>query len=153
MLVCEERHHSAVETAQDELASLAERLAHSPLIHVVTETAERVAVDGLLSVGEGIVHGGFSLFNRWVSGGVETIVNDVTYATNFDGRHNPDSGQSLDLPDMGSSSSPDAKSDSDEATYSDVVKEEAPAQALPNMPCCPITGEAMVDPVVAADGK
>jgi hypothetical protein len=153
MLVCEERHHSAVETAQDELASLAERLAHSPLVHAVTGTAERVAVDGLLSVGEDIVHGGYSLFNRWFSGGVETIVSDVTYVTNIDGRHNPDSGQSLDLPDMSSSVSLAAKTDTDEATNSDVVKEEAPAQALPNMPCCPITGEAMVDPVVAADGK
>jgi hypothetical protein len=153
MLVCEERHHSAVESAQDELASLAERLAHSPLVHAVTETAERVAVDGLLSVGEEIVHGGFSLLDRWFSGGFETIFNDVTHATNLDGRHNPDSGQSLDLPEMGSSVSLDAKSDTDEATYNDAVKEEEPGQALPNMPCCPITGEPMVDPVVAADGK
>ncbi|KAL3943644.1 MAG: hypothetical protein SGBAC_002264, partial [Bacillariaceae sp.] len=49
MLVCQE-NLSPVETAQDELVVIAERLSHSPLVHQVTETVERVAVEGLLSV-------------------------------------------------------------------------------------------------------
>ena len=156
MLVCEERHHSTVEVAQDELASLAEKLSHSPLLHSVTETVERVAVDGLLSVGEEIVHGGFSLFNRWMSGGVQTIVSDVTHVTNWDGRYNPDDSERLNLPDVDDAS--DSHEEENEtakqpANSDKQESSETDAQALPNMPCCPITSEPMIDPVVAADGK
>jgi hypothetical protein len=154
MLVCEERHNTAVETAQDEFASLAERLTHSPLVHSVVDTVERVAVDGLINVGEEVVRGGFSLLNRWFSGGVETVVGDVTHATNWDGRYNPDARERLDLPDMVSSDLDldEDKIDACEPLDQDNTEQEE-SQALPNMPCCPITGEPMLDPVVAADGR
>ena len=156
MVVCEQRHHSAVESAQDELASLAERLSHSPLIHSFTETAERVAVDGLLHIGEDIVHGGFSLFNRWREGGVETILCDVNHVTNWDGRYNPDSSEGLDLPDMDEASDSNVAEKSETENHSigtdEISNDGNEKVALPNMPCCPITGEPMVDPVVAADG-
>ena len=144
MLICQERHQSPVETAQDELALMTERLSHSPLVHQVTETVERVAVEGLLNVGTEIVHGGLGLLNRWLEGGVDTAISDVTNVTNWDGRYNPDNGERLDLPETMSSDSP-AK---------DVKKfhDEPIGKALQGMPCCPITGEPMIDPVVAADG-
>jgi hypothetical protein len=154
MLVCQERNQNAVETAQDELASVAERLIHSPLVHSVTETVERVAVDGLLSVGEGLAQGGISILNRWFSGGAGTVLEDIARATNWDGRYNPDNGDRLDLPDLTTADS------SEETTAAlkepaSVLNESQPEElaALPNMPSCPITGEPMVDPVVAADGK
>jgi hypothetical protein len=75
------------------------------------------------------------LLNQWFSGVVKTIVNDVTHdVTNLDGPYNPDGGQSLDFPDMGSSVSLDAKSDTNKATFNNVAKKDAPAQALRNMP-------------------
>ena len=170
MLICEARHQSTVEVAQDEFASVAERFSHSPLMHSITGTVERVAVDGLLSVGEEVVHGGLGLFNRWLSGGMETVIADVTNVTNWDGRHNPNLVEGLDLPNLRSS---DLEDDDGEGVnnnyatrmddYNDDMDSKLPAvsqvalpslepEALPNMPACPITGFPMIDPVVAADG-
>jgi hypothetical protein len=157
MLVCEERHHGAIEMAQDELASISERLAHSPIVHTVTETAERIAVDGLISIGNDVVRGGFSLVGRWFEGGLGTAISDVTNATNWDGRFNPGANDSLDLP------SPTANIENnvpakmgfgtDEQGETDARSSRlAESEPLPNMPECPITGEPMLDPVVAADG-
>ena len=155
MLICDERHHNALEYCQDELASLSERLTHSPMLHSVVETVERVAVDGLLSVGSDVVHGGLSLLGRWFEGGLETAINDVVHATNLDGRHNPNALDTLGLPNTDST---DTTSDQGEAkkmpasAASPWTRTES-TEALPNMPACPITGEPMIDPVVAADGK
>jgi hypothetical protein len=80
MLICQE-NQSPVETAQDEIVLIAERLSHSPLLHSVTETIERVAVDGLLNVGQEAVRGGWGILNRWMDSGVETAINDVTNVT------------------------------------------------------------------------
>lgn len=153
MLICEERHHSTVEVAQDELASLAERLAHSPLVDSLTQTVERVAVDGLLNIGQEAINGGIFFFNRWFSGGVHTVLDDVSNATNWDGRYNPNVGERLDLPSMTpaeSEAAANARASNGKVDSNDDDKAEA--EALPNMPFCPITGEPMVDPVVAADG-
>lgn len=168
MLICEERHHSTVEVAQDEFASMAERLSHSPLVHSISETVERVAVDGLLSVGEEMIHGSLNLFNRWFSGGVETILSDVVEATNWDGRHNPDVSERLDLPNLRSANVDDDDDDeaftdngrrenddfldSKPAAISQIALPSLEPEPLPNMPSCPITGFPMIDPVVAADG-
>lgn len=161
MLICQE-NPSPVETAQDELVVIAERLSRSPLVHRVTETMEQVAVDGLLLVGKEIVRGGFGLFKRWKEGGVDTVIGDVVDATNWDGRHDPDHADSLDLPETNPSISQDeqdrqesnlksAPADIFDSEYGDAV--DPTAQALEGMPSCPITGEPMLDPVVAADGK
>lgn len=166
MLICEERHHSTVEVAQDEFASMAERLSYSPLVNSITHTIDRVAVDGLLSVGEEVVHGSLSLFNRWFTGGMETILGDVTNATNWDGRHNPDVSERLDLPNLRSADMEDDEDvtaayrtsdyddtmDSKPAAVSQVALPSLEPEPLPNMPSCPITGFPMIDPVVAADG-
>ena len=159
-LLCEERHHGAVEFCQDELASVTERLSHSPMVRTVAETVERVAVDGLLSVGNDIVHGGLSLFGRWLDGGLETAISDVAHATNWDGRFNPNEVDGLESPSTGT---PAVASDEPAANGKPVVDEEdkldstaavaKDATPLPNMPSCPITGEPMIDPVVASDGK
>ena len=151
MLVCEERHVSALNTAQDELQTLGERLSVSPLVAVVTETVERVVEDGLVGVAEGIVKGSASIFDRWFKGGIDTIISDIQDVTNIDGRHNQNNiGQRLDLesPTSSSSSLVDDNNDSTKA-YStidteDPFQEKQLAEALPNMPPCPITGFPMV---------
>lgn len=150
MLICEERHSTTVEAAQDELASLAERLVHSPLVHSITDTVERVAVDGLLNVGGDVVHSGISLLNRWLEGGVDRVLGDVADVVNLDGRHNPGIAERLGVPNMSDSWRVEDKSDSKPAAVDKL--NDTDAEALPNMPCCPITGEPMADPVVAADG-
>eukprot|EP00934_Nitzschia_sp_Nitz4_P007525 Nitzschia sp. Nitz4//scaffold128_size63911//57374//59346//NITZ4_006232-RA/size63911-augustus-gene-0.106-mRNA-1//-1//CDS//3329534871//7515//frame0 len=152
MLLCEQRHHTTVEAAQDELASLAERLSHSPLVDTLNHSVERVAVDGILTVGEDAVKGTVSLFNRWFSGGIDTIIGDVSNVTNWDGRYNPNVEDGLGLPNVESDGGDNEAAQKPAA--SDPINESyEEAEALPNMPACPITGEPMIDPVVAADGK
>eukprot|EP00980_Cylindrotheca_fusiformis_P008887 scaffold1900_cov123-Cylindrotheca_fusiformis.AAC.13 len=152
MLMCQD-YAGPVATAQDELERMAERLSYSPLVHQVGATVERVAVEGLLSVGNDIVHNGWGLFNRWMEGGVDTAINDVVNVVNWDGRYNPDNGERLDLREATSSDSVSTNDDElNEKLDGEEERSDALAQALQGMPSCPITGEPMIDPVVAADG-
>jgi hypothetical protein len=162
-LICEERRHTALEAAQDELASLTERLKHSPMVQNLQESVERVAVEGLLGVGTQVFQGSLALFGRWAEGGLDTAVQDVAYATNWDGRNNPNSDLDLnspsaadddDSPFFGSPRGSEKKEKiSLHPTIDNDPKPVEEAVALPNMPACPITGFPMLDPVVAADGK
>jgi hypothetical protein len=152
MLVCEERHISALNTAQDELQTLGERLSVSPLVVTVTETVERVVEDGLVGVAEGIVRGSASIFDRWFKGGIDTIISDIQDVTNLDGRHNQDNiGRRLGLESPTSSSSSLVVDDNNgnNKAYSTIdtdepYQEKELAEPLPNMPPCPITGFPMV---------
>jgi len=155
MLICEERHVSALNTAQDELQTLGERLSVSPLVTTVTETVGRVADEGVVGIAEGVVRGSAFVFDRWFKGGVDTIIRDLQDITNLDGRHNVGNmGQRLDLdsPHSSSASLADDNVEDSSATIDQDSFAEKQAEALPNMPSCPITGFPMVDPVVAADG-
>ena len=157
MLICEERHIGAMEHCQDELASLTERLAHSPLVHSVAETVERVAVDGLLSVGSDVVHGGLSLFGRWLDGGLDTAISDVAHATNMDGRYNPNTVDSLvsrpRTPQSVASDVSVATTKNSLEPPADELESDSSAVPLAGMPSCPLTLLPINDPVVAADGK
>lgn len=153
-----QQHASPVESAQDELVLMAERLSYSPLVTQVAETVERVAVDGLLGVSSDLVHSGWGLMNRWLEGGVDTAISDVTNVTNWDGRYNPDNAERLDLPEATSSDSFSTNADLNRTLEPNDAQDKGHgdtdvAKALQGMPSCPITGEPMVDPVVAADGK
>jgi len=153
MLVYDERHVSALNTAQDGLQTLGERLSVSPLVVTVTETAERVVDDGLVGVAEKIVRGSASIFDRWFKGGIDTIISDIQDITNLDGRHNQDNtGRRLDLESPTSSPSSLGGENKKACSTRDTenpCQEEKLAGALSNMPTCPFTGFPMVDPVVA----
>ena len=93
-------------------------------------------------VGAEVVGGGVGLLGRWWEVGVEGLVEDVVDGINLDGRH--------------SHLSDNEEDEDGNMNYSADVNKIDPHQnerkALPGMPCCPITGLAMVEPVVAADG-
>jgi hypothetical protein len=74
---------------------LTERLLHSPAVHAVSATVERSSADGLLNVGQEAAHGGHLLLGRWFNGGIGIATQDVTQATNWDGRYNPDAVSTL----------------------------------------------------------
>jgi len=163
MLICEERHHGPMDFYQDELASITQRLAHSPMVHVVQDTVRRLPDDGFVDVAGSLVQGGVSLLSRWLEGGVETVVGDLTAATNWDGRFNPTAEESLSETPLEDEEPPESSStaanlDEDTLPLSETLEESeqrhrrATAELLPNMPCCPITRDPMRDPVVAADG-
>lgn len=170
MLLCVERHHGAVAAAREEFQSITERLSHSPLVGTVTETVDKLPEEGLISVGAGVIQGGAHLLGRWLEGGLDTAVKDVAFATNWDGRFTPglhaesnrltenqensDDNHSINQSQVvGEAASQEESPDEEDPPI--ILPEPAPStekQALPGMPSCPITGEPMIDPVVAADG-
>eukprot|EP00525_Craspedostauros_australis_P005974 CAMPEP_0198109616 /NCGR_PEP_ID=MMETSP1442-20131203/1680_1 /TAXON_ID= /ORGANISM="Craspedostauros australis, Strain CCMP3328" /LENGTH=670 /DNA_ID=CAMNT_0043765359 /DNA_START=19 /DNA_END=2032 /DNA_ORIENTATION=- len=182
MLVCEVQASSAAEICQEELSSIQERLSNSIVASSLTETIDRVPVDGLLSISSEVVQGSLSIFERWFNGGIDTAVSDIVHATNWDGRNNPSASFSLDIPTHDSPHSNSGSSNNNNNNNSSSstgqqhsqaiqeVQEEVSTlldlqstmaldldgndrtEALPGMPPCPITGEPMVEPVVAPDG-
>jgi U-box domain len=160
MLLVVERHFGAMDLYQEEMLSIAQRLSHSPMLNVFQESVQRLDNEGLVQVGAAAVQGGVSLLGRWFHGGFETIAQDLAFATNWDGRFNPDAETSLATSDVASPTAADnetAGGSSSLFALPDVAKydETDPVHtkpALPNMPSCPITQEPMRDPVVAADG-
>lgn len=149
MLICAVRHQAAIERYEAEVIEIVQKLAQSPMISVVQETAERLEDDGLINVGRDALMGGVGLLNRWLDGGVEIAVQDVIHATNWDGRHST----AMDG-DNESSDDDDASDSADNVAEREAYEKEDDdaAEPLAGMPSCPITGLPMRDPVVAADG-
>jgi len=181
MVLCTERHHGAVSMCREEWQSITERLSHSPLVETVASAVQRLPEDGLFAVGAHVIQGSAGLLGRWLEGGIDTAVKDVAFSVNWDGRFNPSNplerrGNNTQSSPSSSSSSSDAalenasdyneisanETDSEETTQIDsnplIIPTESSSSSdtskyiLPNMPSCPITGEPMFEPVVAADG-
>jgi U-box domain/C2 domain len=149
MVICEERHQAVLEICQDELLSITERLGCSPMVREVQSTIERVPEEGLLFVGFDAIQGAGSILDRWWKGGIETAIGDLQYVTNWDGRFNQIVNLDTDSISNDDSLIQSTPSISLTPSYRHISEDAA---ALPGMPCCPITGEPMIDPVVAADG-
>jgi len=145
MLICAVRHQAAIERYEAEVIEIVQKLAQSPMVSVVQETAERLEDDGLINVGRDALIGGVGLLSRWLDGGVELAVQDVIHATNWDGRHSAA---------IEGDNSDDESDSADNVAEREAYEEEDAdaAEPLPGMPSCPITGLPMRDPVVAADG-
>ncbi len=156
MLICEERHVDAIDVAHGELASITARLAHSPLMETLSQTVQRLPDEGLVNVGVDAVRGGAHLLTRWLENGFGTALGDIAYATNWDGRFNPDIADTLSTTsledDDASSRRQEALPEDRKLPAAEVVLDTPDIEPLPNMPSCPITGEPMREPVVAADG-
>lgn len=157
MVVCAVRHQAALEIYQDQIVSLVNKIAESPMKGVLSDVVNRVPNDGLMDVGIDAALGTQHLLSRWFNEGVETAVKDLIYATNLDGHSSIASGDtntmmiSHDNEIRAGQISPDFSAiEASKETSSDSYDDDK--EALPNMPCCPITGEKMREPVVAADG-
>ena len=182
MLMCEERTQAALlEVYHDGIVTFGQRLSRSPLAQTLQDSLQRLPDEGLVPLGVAALQGGGALFQRWLRDGVGTMLQDIVHATNMDGHNDPSaderlaetngeefyeameqegaspsSGSSLDAFRNTSESSLDMMK-SGSGSSEDEVRPIAAAAAtttaaLPNMPSCPITGEPMQDPVVAADG-
>eukprot|EP00559_Dactyliosolen_fragilissimus_P008860 CAMPEP_0184858494 /NCGR_PEP_ID=MMETSP0580-20130426/3578_1 /TAXON_ID=1118495 /ORGANISM="Dactyliosolen fragilissimus" /LENGTH=593 /DNA_ID=CAMNT_0027354661 /DNA_START=205 /DNA_END=1986 /DNA_ORIENTATION=- len=146
MLICAERHQTALEQYQEDIIEIADKLRHSPIAEVVVDTVENLPEEGLLFVGVQAAVSSASLLSRWFEGGIHTAVEDIIYATNWDGQHNPT------LTDDASNNPRDDGS-CDNMSFSDYNNSEGKSNThFVGMPSCPITGEPMQNPVVAADG-
>lgn len=93
LILCKEREPTVLESCRNEIATVAERVSHSPLVQVVQETVNvRVPEDGLINVGREAVQNAVStIFSRWIqnhdNNGIQTFIQDLNYITNWDGQH------------------------------------------------------------------
>lgn len=146
MLICQKRHHGVVEFCQEEFASLSRRIAHSPMIQVVQDTVQKIPDEGLVTIGNTAVQGMVNTFARWMQGGLPTALQDIKYATNWDGRFNPDATSALsdNVDDDENTTQPSAKTDKEDSSEPEYIPEP-----LPNMPACPITGTLYLTRMIA----
>lgn len=144
LLLCVERHQAFVEKYRERVLDLCDNVSQSPAMEVAVRTVEALPDEGLVHVGAGLMGGGADTLGRWWEAGVEGMVEDVVDGINLDGRHSR-------LPGVGEEGEDGDADDADaEVRGQEPVRDEG--EAPPGMPCCPITGLAMVQPVVAADG-
>jgi hypothetical protein len=158
LLLCVERHQAAVEKYREQVLDLCDNLVQSPVVDVLTKTVSTLPDEGLVHVAEELVVGSLGLLGRWWENGVDGMIEDVVDGINLDGRHSQ-------FFDDEEEAEEDVAADN---AVNDIVQNPSALQknainlpekvwnderkALPGMPCCPITGVPMIEPVVAADG-
>jgi len=147
LLLCVERHQAIVEKFKEQTLDLFDNLSQSPALEQITKTVETLPEEGLVYVGAGVLGESVNLLGRWWETGVEGMVEDVVNGTNLDGRYSHLSDDEEEVNDETASGVHNQLQDMtlDESNTSE-------RKALPGMPCCPITGLPMIDPVVCADG-
>ncbi len=153
MVLCAKRQRQNVSfyELQESIRDVAQKLAYSPIVTTVQSTLmETVPKDGLLNVGAQTFSSGISLLSRWLDGGLEAIVNDVVYATNFDGSHTPMTTATLGIHRTTVEAAEEEEEDDfiqpSKGTKDDIEGPEYQQEAIPGMPSCPITGQPMRDP-------
>jgi len=146
LLLCIERYQAVVEKCKDQVLDLCDNLSQSPMVDIIGKKIEALPEEGLVFVGSEAVGSSIHMLGRWLANGVDFAVEDVVDGLNLDGRY---SHLSSDEEDEESSAENDA---CDLMTLPQKVDSYEEKRALPGMPCCPITGVPMTDPVVASDG-
>jgi hypothetical protein len=155
MILCAKRQRQNVSfyELQESIRDVAQKLAYSPMVSTLQSTlTETIPNDGLLNVGAQTVSSGISLLSRWLGGGLDTIVNDVVYATNFDGSHTPMTSTTLGIDRSTVETAEGEEEEEDDfiqpskGTKDDIEGPEYQQEAIPGMPSCPITGQPMRDP-------
>ena len=143
LLLCIERYQAVVEKCKDQVLDLCDNVAQSPMIDIIVKKIEALPDEGLVFVGSEAVGSSVSLLGRWLANGVDLAVEDVVDGFNLDGRYShPEEEESLTQ----------IGDEYDATALPQQPNSYEEKKALPGMPPCPITGVAMVDPVVAADG-
>ncbi|KAL7529870.1 hypothetical protein ACHAXR_007027 [Thalassiosira sp. AJA248-18] len=154
LLLCVERHQAAVEKYRERVLDLCDNLSLSPMVGTLTKTVETLPDEGLVYAGAELVGGGVGLLGRWWENGVEGMVEDVVDGINLDGRYSHLLGE--EEKEGGAAVQNSSLQDQSQQKNSIGMTEAADTQdsrrAMPGMPCCPITGLPMVEPVVASDG-
>ena len=168
MFISVDRHISAVERYHEEIVDVMSKLVSSPASHALQNSVARLPEEGLIFMGLQAGAAGLGLVGRWFQGGVSTIVDDIVYATNLDGKNSvqmedvslaggdglsmKSSDEELELNDGDLSFDSDNDSESTNTIQTSSKDTSKVKQAAPSMPCCPISRHPMKEPVVAADG-
>ena len=152
ILLCVERYQGAVEKYREQVLDLCDNLSQSPAVEILAKTMETLPDEGLIHVGVELVEASLGLLGRWWETGLDGIVEDLVDGTNLDGRYSHLSDDEED----------GVENDVDEGAQVQQLLPPHPnhlteasrdeRKPIPGMPCCPITGQQMIEPVVAADG-
>ena len=152
LLLCVERHQAAVEKYREKALDLCDNLSQSPVVEILAKTMESLPDEGLVHVGAELVGASLGLLGRWWETGLDGMIEDLVDGSNLDGRHSHYSDEDEKGDDNGDDEdaqvqrpSPSPPNHTTEATRDD-------RKPIPGMPYCPITGQQMIEPVVAADG-
>jgi len=158
LLLCVERHQAAVEKYREQVLDLCDNLVQSPVVDVLTKTVSTLPDEGLVHVAEELVVGSLGLLGRWWENGVDGMIEDVVDGINLDGRHSQffDDEEEADE-DVVADNAVQVAVQNPLALQKNAINLPEKVwnddrKALPGMPCCPITGVPMIEPVVAADG-
>lgn len=154
LLLCVERHQPSIEKYREQIMDLVDNVSQSPAVEEITKTIERLPEEGLVHVGTDIVEHTVDLLGRWWETGLDCMVEDIVNSTNLDGRYTQfisDDDDDDDEDEEKKETGGDGEIQIIPQSYQYEASSEG-KKALPGMPCCPITGQPMIEPVVAADG-
>ena len=152
LLLCVERHQPSMEKYREQIMDLVDNVSQSPAVEEITKTIERLPEEGLVHVGTDIVERTVDLLGRWWETGLDCMVEDIVNSTNLDGRYTQFISDDDDHDNEEEENEDgDGKLQIIPQSYQYEASSEG-KKALQGMPCCPITGQPMIEPVVAADG-
>jgi hypothetical protein len=144
-LLVTHRYCGTVEKVQESLLDFCDNISQSPMVEVLSKTVELLPEEGLVYVGAEAVGAGVSVLGRWMEVGLSGALEDVVDAANLDGRYSHLSDEEEDEEEemqqeggVGRESSSPLKS---VVANADLEEPSDEKEALPGMPCCPITGQ------------
>ena len=144
LLLCIERYQAVVEKCKDQVLDLCDNLSQSPMVDIISKKIESLPDEGLVFVGSDTVGSSVDVLGRWLANGVDVALEDVVDGLNLDGRYSH--------PEEEEDSSSSGQIGYDHTEVAQTTEDSKSNEPLPGMPCCPITGIPMTDPVVASDG-
>lgn len=149
-LLVTHRQCGTVEKVKEHVLDFCDNISQSPMVNVLSKTVEILPDEGLVYVGAEAVGEGLSVLGRWMEVGLAGALEDLVDATNLDGRYSHFSEDEEDEPEsianepqmrleqMNSHQVQGKDVESLVVLNLDPPPEEK--EALPGMPCCPITG-------------
>jgi hypothetical protein len=156
-LLITHRYCGTVEKVRDNVLDFCDNISQSPMVNVLSKTAEAIPDEGLVFVGAEAVGVGLSILGRWMDVGPGGAWEDVVDATNLDGRYShlsdgEDEQESTTrgavvngvgpMQEQGSANQAQVQTSilKSAVTKPDIIEPPEEEEALPGMPCCPITG-------------
>jgi len=143
-LLVTHRYCGTVEKVKEGVLDFCDNISQSPMLDVLHKTIDEIPNEGLVFVGAEAMGAGMAVLGRWMEVGLNGALEDVVDVTNLDGRYSHLSDDEEDEDETQEhESSRQAQSSPLQPT---VIKTELQEltekkEALPGMPCCPITGQ------------
>jgi len=155
IIIVKQQENSLIKNLCYNLHDYTQKVQVSPMAEVLSDTINRrILEDGLIDVSIDTFQNAVGVFETWISSDdiLETTTRDFINVLNLDGKHGTE---------FAAANTNNESVEEEQTSNSSVNVPSLPAvvqedihreQTLPQLPYCPITGQPMIDPVVAADG-